>query len=416
MKSKYNFSFTHILLMWSILLFAYFINFFHSLTTGILQSHLISDFNTDINTITQIGSLYFYAYLFMQIPTGLLNDKFGVKKTVFFGLLFTLMGTLCFASAMNIFMLYLGRGLIGIGTATIFVSILKFQINWLKPNILATMTGIASFIGTLGAIFAQTPLAWSVENIGWRNSLYLIAFATFINLILLVLFLKDSPNLQEQNKQIKKDHKISVVKALIKIIFDIRTWPPILLFAGFYGSYVVIVGYSGTSWLKNCYDFSSVEASSYLIICILGSAIGSVLIGMFSDFIKSRKNTMIIFGFFYIIFWAILAYYNDKLSFFYLGLILFGIGFCSATFVVTWASVQELNSKKYGGVAASVVNMGGFIGPIVFPFIFVTCQNTFIDIFSVEAFQASFKIIFYSTLVCYFFSLFTTEPKHINQH
>ncbi len=82
----------------------------------------------------------------------------------------------------------------------------------------------------------------------------------------------------------------SVFKALCSILIDWRTWPVFLLYACFYGSYIVVMGYGGTSWLSETFSLTTLEASSYIIIGVFGSAVGSIFVGAWSDKIRSRKT------------------------------------------------------------------------------------------------------------------------------
>ncbi len=416
-KIKTEYSFKYIVFMWSLLLFGYFINYFHSLSTGILQPYLMDEFNIDSVTITNIGSMYFYAYFFMQIPTGILSTKYGVKKTVAGSLFFALFGTICFAMAQNVAMLFIGRLFIGIGCSTIFVCILTFQAEWMKVNIITTMTGIGIFLGTLGGIFAQSPLVWLVESFGWRGSMYIIAFATFINLILLIKFMVEKKSINseipkevEEENETEINNKKTISKGLLAILLDLRTWAPILFFIGVYGSYIVISGYAGSSWLMNYYGYSAIEASFYVSLCVLGTAFGPIFIGAFSDKTHSRKLPIIVFGGLYIICWAVICFFPDLFNALGIAVLLFTLGFLSTAFVVTWACIQEINAKEYSAIAASIVNMGGYAGPIIMPYLFVLSQNSFENTLSPEAFIASFKVILYAVIFCYFVGLLTVEP------
>ncbi len=395
--------------MWTVILLGYLLTYFHPLSTGILQPYIMEEFSVSAIEATSIASMYFYCYLFMQIPTGLLVDKFGLRKVSSIGLLCAGIGTLCFAMASNVPMLYIGKALIGLGVAPLFVCIIKFQIAWIKPSLMTTMTGLACFLATLGGMLAQSPLAWIIEQIGWRTTFYAITVFTFSIMILSFLLIKDKPSIDEDSSQ-SASQEFSVWKALFSIIIDWRTWPVFILYATFYGSYIVVMGYSGTSWLSETFSLSTLGASSYIIIGVFGSAVGSIVVGAWSDKIRSRKKPMIVIGIIYLITWAVLAFGTKALSLSLVPAVLFSIGFCSCAFVVCWACVQEINPKEYGGIAVSVVNMGGFVGPIVLPYLFVLAQNSYAEPSSLDAFSSAFQAIFWAVVFGFVVGLFTKEP------
>ncbi len=403
-KEKQNPSKLHIFLMWSTLLFAYFLNFFHTLNMGVLQPYLIDAFQSNLVTMTNIGSMYFYCYLIMQIPTGLLIDKLGVRVIATAGTALAAIGTFIFASADTLLPLYIGRGIVGIGTAVNFICIIKFQLAWMPQRIIMTLTGVACFVGALGGILAQTPLVYLIENFGWRESLYFIGIASSVN-ALLTLFIKD--------KKIEGDNSesVSVFKGLLSVIKNIHILPPFIYYAAFYGSYVLIMGYSGTSWLENVHNFDKSTASAYVSFGVIGAAIAAIVIGYWADKINSRKTPLLITGFIYILVWATLAWFGHTLSPFFLAVLLFSIGFFSCSYIVCWICVQRVNLPQYSGIAVSVYNMGGFIGPIILPLLFVLVQDKYASPVSLEAFQAAFKVIFFIIAGTYLFGFLINDKN-----
>lgn len=394
--------------MWGLLLLAYLLNFFHSLTTAVLQPYLTHSFNIDTLTVTTIGSMYFYCYLIMQIPVGLLVDKFGVRLVSTTGTFLAALGTALFAAATDVWLLYVGRAFIGIGTSVIFICIIKFQNFWFKPNIIMTMTGISCFIGTLGGILAQSPLAYMAELIGWRNSLYGIAFASLLNACAIAFWVKEMPIQKNTIDEVKP----SAFKGLWVVLSNIRIWPAFLLYAVFFGSYVLIAGYIGTAWLIDVYNISSVTASTYIIAAVCGAAVGCVAVGMWSDKIGSKKIPMLGAGLCYLITWAVLAFWGNDLPIRIVGIMLFCIGFFSCAYVVCWSCVQEINPKEFSGIAVAVVNMGGFIGPILLPYLFVFFQNLHAPA-STEGYSTAFFGIFIVVLAALICGLFVKEPDKI---
>lgn len=402
--------------MWAILVFAYILSMFHAMTTAIFQPYLIDEFHLTTSQITHIGSMFFYSYLIMQLPTGLLVDRLSPKTVSFYGLLCATLGSLFFASAQSIFMLYVSRTLIGLGIATIFVCVLKFQVAWLKPQIHATMTGLACFIGMLGGMVAQSPLAYVVEVFGWRNVVYAISFLTFLN-ALLVCFCLKNPSPQSEIETKKQLSLLPYFIALRNILCNRHVWPPLMVYAVGYGSYIVLVGYSGTSWLNHIYNMNVLEASSYIIFIILGCALSYIAIGTFADRIHSKKIPMLVWGALYAICWGILAYYPYPFSPAFLIVLLFCIGAFSSGYVLSFACVQEISPKEYSGLAGAVVNMGGYLGPIFIPNLFVSAQNSHIEYLSNQAFKNGFEYIFYLTILCFFYSFWIkeTRPENIDK-
>ena len=133
-------------IIWGVLLTAYLIVIFHRYSFGIIKDELSGSFNMSSTAFANLSSMYFYAYMLMQIPTGILVDSLGVRFTVTIGMLLAGAGSLLFGYSRNIHIVFTGRFLIGIGVSVVFVSILKILSKWYDEKEFGTMTGLTSFI------------------------------------------------------------------------------------------------------------------------------------------------------------------------------------------------------------------------------------------------------------------------------
>jgi sugar phosphate permease len=187
-------------LVWGIMSVAYIVVFFHRMAIGIVKEDLIHAFGISATTFANLGAIYFYAYMIMQIPTGILADTLGVRKTVTYGTLLAGIGSIIFGLAPEIRLAFLGRLLVGLGVSVIFICILKFLSQWFQTKEFATMTGLTSFMGNLGGIMAQTPLALMVAAFTWRKIFFSIGLITIIVAILCYLILRDQPENKKSEK------------------------------------------------------------------------------------------------------------------------------------------------------------------------------------------------------------------------
>ncbi len=85
--------------VWSIMLLSYMIVFFHRLAAGVVRQNLVDDFGLSGSAFGSLASMYFYAYMVMQIPVGYLADSLGARATVTFGMALAGAGSLLFGAA-----------------------------------------------------------------------------------------------------------------------------------------------------------------------------------------------------------------------------------------------------------------------------------------------------------------------------
>ena len=122
--------------------------------------------------IAGLGSMYFYAYIIMQIPTGILVDTIGPRKTVVGGLLVASFRSILFGSASFLYQVFVGRFIVGVRVAVIFVSIHKILSNWYKEREFATVNGLTVLIGNSGGVLAQSPLIAEAASCDIRKCQY----------------------------------------------------------------------------------------------------------------------------------------------------------------------------------------------------------------------------------------------------
>ena len=116
--------------VWLILAITYVFVTFHRMSAGVVKSDLQKAFNIGAAQFANIGAMYFYAYFIMQIPSGILADKIGPKKTVFIFSIIAAVGSICFGLAPGLGVAYISRFLLGIGVSVVFVCFIKIQTRW----------------------------------------------------------------------------------------------------------------------------------------------------------------------------------------------------------------------------------------------------------------------------------------------
>lgn len=404
-------------LIWGILCLVYIIVFFHRMAAGVVKDNLTETFRISATTFANLGSAYFYAYLVMQIPTGILADTLGARTTVTAGTILAGIGSMVFGTASNIYLAFVGRTLVGIGVSVVFISILKIQTEWFHENEFATISGLTVFTGNMGGVLAQTPLVLLVSLLTWRNSFVMIGVITCIIAVLCYLIVRNKPGdmgLPPVNEIKRKDTgapKVNVFKALTEVCRNPYTWPPFFMFMGFYGAFQALSGTWGQSYLRTVYGMNNVKAANYVALTVLGFSAASALIGVLSDKILKRKLPMIAFGTIYLLSWAVIVFVNGgRPPVGILGILFFVLGFSAAAFVLSWACGKEVNDPVYAGISTSVINTGGFIGAAIVPVIMGRVIDRYADIISPQQlYSKAFWFCLISVGIGYLFMMLIKE-------
>ncbi len=117
------------------------LNMFFQTSFSVMADLLMSDFSATAIQLASLGSVFFYVYSLMQIPSGVLADAFGPHLVVSSGLMVAGVGALFFACSYQVVTAYLGRALIGLGMSLIYISTLRYVANWWPPNRYSSVNG-----------------------------------------------------------------------------------------------------------------------------------------------------------------------------------------------------------------------------------------------------------------------------------
>lgn len=408
-------------IVWLIPCLLYATSHFHRVAPTVIFDDLMTAFNTSGAALGALGSIYFYVYALMQIPSGILADTLGPKKTITGGAVTGSLGAFIFGSATTLWLAYLGRFFIGLGMSLIFICIMKLVAEWFRDNEFATMSGLTLFGGNLGSMVATTPLYLLVVAIGWRASFHVIALITVLFGVLTWNFVANRPNSTDSMAEKRSKTEPGKLKQqLLETILNKSIWPTVTMSFGLYGTMLALKGMWLGPYLTQVYGMSRDQATNYVLLSLVAGLIGPLMMGFLSDRIGRRKLPIMLFTPLYLVIWLLLAFWNGGMpplaALPYL-LIMLGI-FCSPA-ALTWACAKEVSHPSVVGLATGIANIGGFLGGAVMQFLFgyildLNWQGTVVNglrIYPVEAYQSAFLVtagVVFSVCLPHFLS-----KKHI---
>ena len=171
-----------------------FTNLFLRSNFGVMAPDLARELALEPAMLSMVASAYFIAYAVMQVPTGMLLDRFGPRRTIATMLLFAALGATLFSVGHSATALVVARLLMGLGCAGVFTGAFYVLTHWLPTDRVVTHVGGLNSFASLGNLCATTPFALLIAWIGWRES-YWIFTACIGGLALAVaLVLRDAPS------------------------------------------------------------------------------------------------------------------------------------------------------------------------------------------------------------------------------
>ncbi|MEY4742647.1 MAG: hypothetical protein RL672_1397 [Actinomycetota bacterium] len=159
---------------------AYFIAVAERSSLGVAAVEASSRFHTNAAQLSALTVLQLAVYAGMQIPVGVLLDRYGSKRLLLVGGLLMTVGQSLVAVSHYLAPAVLGRGILGMGDAFTFISMIRLINHWYSGAAATRRTQLYANFGQLGQVFSAIPFAFALKQLGWSNAyLMLAAFAMF---------------------------------------------------------------------------------------------------------------------------------------------------------------------------------------------------------------------------------------------
>ncbi|MBM6402196.1 MFS transporter [Phycicoccus sonneratiae] len=200
--------------IWSVGLSVYVLAVFHRTSLGVAGLLAAERFHISAAQLSTFTVVQLTVYAAMQIPVGVLLDRFGSKRLMLTGLLLMSAGQLWFAVAGSFPVGVAARVMLGAGDAMVFTSLLRLVAVWFRVKQAPFITQLTGMIGQLGAVAAATPLAAALATFGWTRSFATAGGVGLVLSVALVLVVKDSPYRGEAVERIK-------VRALARTLAEV---------------------------------------------------------------------------------------------------------------------------------------------------------------------------------------------------
>lgn len=150
-------------------------------------------FDITASQLSTFVVLQLLIYAFMQVPVGLLVDRFGPRRVIITGTLILTLAQISFALADTYTWALGSRFVVGIGDAMTFVCVLRLVNSWFPVRRIPLMTQLTGVLGQFGAVLAAVPMTWAFSAWGWTNAYLATAVCGGVLLVIALIVVRDSP-------------------------------------------------------------------------------------------------------------------------------------------------------------------------------------------------------------------------------
>ncbi|MFN8195658.1 MAG: MFS transporter [Nocardioidaceae bacterium] len=349
--------------IWLVALAVYVLAVFHRSSLGVaglLAAHRFGITATELAFFTVLQLL---VYAGMQIPVGVLLDRFGSRVLLLTGLVAMTAGQLAFAFATSFPVAVLARAVLGAGDAMIFVSVLRLVTAWFLVRQASMVTQLTGQSGQLGAIAAAGPLAWALHELGWTTTFAATSSVGVLLMVAVALMVKDSPYRRPDAVKIK-------MRALTRSLRTVwgNPGPRLGMWSHFTSQFSVTV--FGMLW---GYPFLvrgeglSERAAGLLLMVMTGWVVLSALVlgALVARFPFYRSRLVLTVVALIVLAWTAVLVRSEPAPLWLLVVLVFAMAAGGPASMVGFDLARTFTPQEASGRANGVVNIGGFLASLL---------------------------------------------------
>ena len=379
--------------MWVFPLSFFTYQFILRLWPSLMMQQIMQQFQIDATGFGLLASVYYYGYAGMQLPIAVLLDRFGARYVVCICAVVCGLATLLFTYTDNWTLALLSRFLVGAGSAAGFLATSKVISQWFGQEYYARMVGFSFTVGLLGAIYGGKPVSLLVENFGWQQVAFVLAFVSIgIGVLALLFLITISTAVEEKSSFCLKDLRNLLSSPIIWLlaISNLLMVGPLEGFADVWG----------VNYLMEALSLVKADAAGFVSYIFVGMLFGGPLLAAWA---KRAGNYIVItlcsVGM--VLAFLGLLYANAFFASYSLSILFFGVGILCCYQVLVFATGSELVSPAMLGITIAFLNCINMLGGSFFHSTIGWAMDLFwtgrmaegIRIYTVHSYQQALLII-----------------------
>jgi MFS family permease len=354
---------------WILAVFVYVLAVFHRSSLGVAGLQAEHRFGIGPGQLSVFVMLQIGVYAAMQIPTGVLVDRFGPRRLLVAAAALMGLAQIAFALVPSFPMALLARALLGCGDALTFVSVLRFASVHFAPRRFPIVVAATGMLGALGNVVSTVPLSLALQNLGWAPTFTVAGSVSLVTGVLIWFLLPvTGPPPRTEMTLAAMGAKAGRVGARVRTAW---TRPGTRL--GFWLHFATMSATTsfgvlwGLPYLVNGLGFTATQASETLLVSVLVVVTASPLVGLLTGRHPAARVPLGISvclismaGWF-----TVLALPPDLVPDAAVVALVAVMAVGAPASAVAFALARDYNRPDIVGTASGVVNVGGFSAVIL---------------------------------------------------
>jgi len=329
---------------------------------GVLATYLGSVRGLSPTDIGAVMGAMFFASALVQLPTGILFDWIGPRRTMSYLGLLAVAGLIVFATVEDVWGMMAGRFVIGLGHGGVITAVFLIAMAWAPPKRIAQATAsVIGIAGGTGGILATTPLAFALERFGLSATFLWLAAATAVVTLVLYLALQDRPPDAPDAPAPKAETLGETISGLLVVMRMPELRRIFAMGFCFAAPFMTIGGLWAGPYFTRIQNLDAETASLLLLSMVVALHLGTYCYGPLERLAQSRKRLILAGVGVEIASLSVLVVWPDA-PLAIAGASLFVFGVAAPFYVVLAAHARSFVPARRAGRAITCINLVGLTG------------------------------------------------------
>lgn len=351
-------------LVWGIGVFAYIVAVLHRTAFGVSGLAATERFGISPSVLSGFVVLQLIVYAGMQIPAGVLLDRFGSRRMIAAGALILAVGQAVLATTESLPIAYLARILVGTGDALTFISVLRLVPVWFAPRRVPVVSQLTGIFGQLGQVLSAVPFVFLLTGSGWSAAFGSAAGLGLLACVLVLALVRDTPPGEVREAS---SARLQEVVGQLGVVW--RRPGTKLGFFTHMGTQFSVTTFAlmwGVPYLVSAQGLSTAAAGSMLTVSVVTAIAAGPILGILSGRFPTRRSWLVLTSILAsAVTWSVVLALPGPAPMWLLVLLVVVISVGGPGSMIGFDYARTFNPGSALGTANGIVNIGGFLATLL---------------------------------------------------